>query len=62
VTLYILACRTKKYNKGMNRLLVQRLLVFMNTAVTTKMKYMVKITISHSAIISVRATGTNTVK
>ena len=30
---YIIAYRTKKYNVDMDRLLIQRLLVFMNTAV-----------------------------
>jgi len=47
---------------GMDRLLTQRLLVFMTKEVMTKMKCMVKITISRSAIISVTATGINTGK
>ena len=58
----ILACRTKKYNTGMERLLIKRLLVFINTAVMAKMKYMVKIRISRSAVINVTATRTNTLK
>jgi len=46
----------------MERLLIKRLLVFINTAVMAKMKYMVKIRISRSAVINVTATRTNTLK